>query len=175
MVRFHSIRLISFNYVFLPLHHNPQQFDLSIDDLEADTNMPLADQVLTIAQPISHLDCRFILIYLLTSQWGDCLLAVWCIKQVILRKFIERSRLLDPNNNILKEGSLHIDVLIQIKDERNVLCEPSSPLSRKMMSYLESEENADVSFIVDGKTFKAHSPILQASAPMLARRQRHDL
>ena len=40
-----------------------------------------------------------------------------------------------------------------------------------MMSYLESEENADVSFIVDGKTFKAHSPILQASAPMLVRRQ----
>ena len=84
-------------------------------------------------------------------------------------KFIARERILDNKNDVLIGGtSLHIDVSIDIKPEKRELYYPSMPLARNLLALLESEQDADVSFRVDGEILKAHLPILRANAPFIA-------
>jgi hypothetical protein len=45
---------------------------------------------------------------------------------------------------------------------------PPSSHSQKMLNLFKSEEDADVSFTVRGKTYLAHNVIIKANAPILA-------
>ena len=83
-------------------------------------------------------------------------------------KFMKRDEILDPNNNILKDGALCIDVTIQVKDEKDDHYKHESKLSKIMMNLLESGDGADKSFKVGSSTFPVHSHILRNNAPMLA-------
>ena len=84
-------------------------------------------------------------------------------------KFISRERILDEKNDVLIGGnSLHIDVSIEVKPQKKELYYPPMLLAYKMLALLESEQDADVSFRVEGKILKAHLAILRANAPFLA-------
>eukprot|EP00956_Cyclotella_meneghiniana_P006245 scaffold8150_cov69-Cyclotella_meneghiniana.AAC.6 len=83
-------------------------------------------------------------------------------------QFMKRDIILDPNNNILKDGALCIDVMIQVKDDKDNHYDPESKLTKKMMKLLESEYGADASFKVGDCTFRVHSHILHNNAPILA-------
>ena len=81
---------------------------------------------------------------------------------------IQRDTILDPNNKILKDGALCIDVRIQVKDTQDDHYVPESKLSNRMLKLLESGDGADASFKVGTSTFSVHSHILRSSAPILA-------
>ena len=82
--------------------------------------------------------------------------------------FMKRDKILDPNNNILKNGALCIDVTVQVKDKKEEHYKPESKLAQKMMKLLESGDGADTSFKVGSSTFPVHSQILRSNAPILA-------
>jgi hypothetical protein len=97
-------------------------------------------------------------------------------------KFMKRDRILDHESQILINGkALHIDVSIEVKPQRDELYHPSTQLVPNMLALLESGEDADVSFCIEGKCIKAHLPVLRANAPLLANlfhdqvREGHDL
>ena len=77
-------------------------------------------------------------------------------------------KILDPNNKILIDGALCIDVIIQVKDRLDDQYDPESELSNKMMKLLESGVGSDTSFNVGGQTFPVHSSIIHNNAPILA-------
>lgn len=84
-------------------------------------------------------------------------------------KFMKRERILDGKNDILINGtSLHIDISIDVMPVKKELYHPPTPLVTNMLSLLESGEDSDVTFQVEGKTIKAHLPVLRANAPVLA-------
>eukprot|EP00956_Cyclotella_meneghiniana_P006247 scaffold8150_cov69-Cyclotella_meneghiniana.AAC.8 len=83
-------------------------------------------------------------------------------------QFMLRDQILDPNNNILKDGALYIDVTIQVKDKQEEHYNPESKLSTNMLKLLESGDGADASFKVGDQTFSVHSNILRSNAPILA-------
>eukprot|EP00956_Cyclotella_meneghiniana_P016812 scaffold26860_cov62-Cyclotella_meneghiniana.AAC.7 len=83
-------------------------------------------------------------------------------------EFILRDKILDPNNNILKNGALCVDVTIQVKDNKDDHYKPKSKLAQKMMKLLESGDGADTSFKVGSSTFPVHSQVLRSNAPILA-------
>jgi len=81
---------------------------------------------------------------------------------------IQRDTILDPNNKILKDGALCIDVRIQVKDKKDGHYIPESKLCNRMLKLLESGDGSDASFKVGRSTFPVHSNILRSSAPILA-------
>ena len=94
--------------------------------------------------------------------------------------FMKRSTILDADSNILKEGALHIDVFIQLKNNVNVsmkfkrnsrFFEPfETPVHQnKMLQLLENEDKADITINIDGEVFHVHSLILDNNAPTLAK------
>jgi speckle-type POZ protein len=83
-------------------------------------------------------------------------------------QFKRRSDILDPANEILKDGALCIDVIIQVKPKKGDMYQPLSPHSANMLKLLKSTEDADVSFTVGTQTFLAHNNIIKASSPILA-------
>ena len=66
------------------------------------------------------------------------------------RQYMKRDDILDPNNNILKDGALCIDVSIQVKDEKHEHYDPENKLTNKMLNLLKSGERSDASFKVGG-------------------------
>jgi uncharacterized protein (DUF2147 family) len=65
-------------------------------------------------------------------------------------KVMKRSDILDASKNVLKEGALHIDVTIQVRDKKDKdLYDPDDDYVRdKMLALLESGEKSDISFKV---------------------------
>lgn len=82
--------------------------------------------------------------------------------------FMERSDILDPQRDVLRDGALHIDVTVQIKDkEDDMYPQNDDYISHKMLILLEEGKNADVTFKVGKQTFPAHSLIVKNNAPIL--------
>jgi hypothetical protein len=80
---------------------------------------------------------------------------------------MKRSDNLDETSNILKDGSLVIDVLIQVKGRSDDLYQPAKDIS-KNLHLLRSGGKSGVVFQAGGKGFPVHSPIMYANAPLLA-------
>ena len=80
---------------------------------------------------------------------------------------IERSEIIDKENNILLDGALLVDVHIQLQPEPKSLTVPPSPLSTNMLKLLYDSESADVKFKVKRTVITAHKCILKANAPIL--------
>ena len=89
-------------------------------------------------------------------------------------KYIKRNMILQPNNKILHDGALCIDVTIQVKDKIHEHYHPESILSEKMMKLLESGDRADASFKVGERIFPVHLNILHNNAPILANHLNQD-
>lgn len=86
-------------------------------------------------------------------------------------RFMKRERILDKENGILVNGSsLHIDIAIEAKPHKEELYYPVAPVVPNMLKLFECGQDADVSFLVDGKIVDAHLPVLRANAPCLANR-----
>jgi len=84
-------------------------------------------------------------------------------------EYTKRAEILDPNNNVLKDGALCVDVTIQVKDEKADHYKVKRELSNKMLKLLKSGERSDGSFKVGESTFSVHSLIIQNNAPILAK------
>ena len=82
-------------------------------------------------------------------------------------QLMERSVILDKTNKILKNRALHIDVEIQVKDDKKHLFRPLSGHSRRMLDLLKTGSKADTSFNIGSKLFRVHSAIIDAQAPLL--------
>eukprot|EP00571_Detonula_confervacea_P004873 CAMPEP_0172318904 /NCGR_PEP_ID=MMETSP1058-20130122/36180_1 /TAXON_ID=83371 /ORGANISM="Detonula confervacea, Strain CCMP 353" /LENGTH=349 /DNA_ID=CAMNT_0013033827 /DNA_START=101 /DNA_END=1147 /DNA_ORIENTATION=+ len=81
---------------------------------------------------------------------------------------IERAEIIDEGNNILVDGALLIDAhIMQLKP--GTIHAPPSPLAKNMLQLLENEDNADVTFKVEGTSITAHRLILETNAPILAK------
>lgn len=80
---------------------------------------------------------------------------------------VSRSEILDKKSNILLDGALLVDVHLQFQPDSKSFHVPPCPLGKNQLAFLESEESADVAFIVEGKTIHAHTLILQMNAPIL--------
>ena len=89
-----------------------------------------------------------------TSSWGN-------------KQFMKRSDILDTTKVILKNGTLCIDVIIQVKDDMQHLYQPESEHSVRMLDLLKSGENADTSFKIGRKAFPVHLAIINTHAPLL--------
>ena len=88
-----------------------------------------------------------------------------------IKHFMEYSKIIDESNNILKEGSLCVDVTIQVKDKKtDELCEANENRQhqKKMLDLLDNDEQADISATVGGELFHLHSLILENNAPVFA-------
>lgn len=90
-----------------------------------------------------------------------CFIGRWLIS-------MERSRILDPANKILRNGNLYVDVIIQVKESNSELYIPPNNLSSRMLTLMRSGENADASVEVAGKKIPVHYAIICANSPMLA-------
>lgn len=84
-----------------------------------------------------------------------------------IAKFIKRSTILNKENNILLDGALLVDVLLQILPDAVSLYVPTNPLGAKILKLLENDEKADVSFKVENTIIRAHKFILDLNAPLL--------
>ena len=82
-------------------------------------------------------------------------------------KLLKRSELLDKENNVLVDGALIVDVVVQRAKGENDLFYPSNPHLKNMLTFLENGEDADVSFKVGDTTIAAHKLILKMNAPIL--------
>lgn len=82
------------------------------------------------------------------------------------RNFAKRSVIVD---NLVK-GSLHIDVLLQyiIHEDVDQFHAATNPSVANMLAFLDSGDNADISFKVGDTIIPAHKLILQINAPFLA-------
>mmetsp|Transcript_931 Transcript_931/g.2003 ORF Transcript_931/g.2003 Transcript_931/m.2003 type:complete len:395 (+) Transcript_931:38-1222(+) len=98
-----------------------------------------------------------------------------CIKPTLLEvgktygipKFIKRSMILNKENNILVDGALLVDVLMQILPDAVSLYVPTNPLGANILKLLENDEKADVWFNVENTIVHAHKFILDLNAPLL--------
>lgn len=82
--------------------------------------------------------------------------------------FAKRSDILDETKGILKNEALLIDVIIQVKDGKDVLHQPIKDISLNQLQLLRSGGKSDIIFQVGSKRIPAHSPILYANAPLLS-------
>ena len=89
-------------------------------------------------------------------------------------QFIERSKILNTANNILRDGALYTDVAIQVKDGKDDLFQPPNDHCKNMLNLLTSQEKADTSFNVGQQVFLVHSLIINANAPLLANHSNGD-
>eukprot|EP00956_Cyclotella_meneghiniana_P039659 scaffold176443_cov40-Cyclotella_meneghiniana.AAC.1 len=89
-------------------------------------------------------------------------------------QYMKRNMILHPNNNILRDGALCIDVTIQVKDKIDEHYHPESNLSKKMIKLLTSGDRADASFKVGDRIFPVHTNILHNNAPILANHLNQD-
>ena len=69
--------------------------------------------------------------------------------------------------DILKDGTLCIDVTIQVIDTTEQLLRIPNHHAERLYMLLESGEKSDASFNVGGTRFNVHSQIIYANAPML--------
>lgn len=83
-------------------------------------------------------------------------------------RYIMRATILDPNNNILVDGALCIDLTIQVKPELRDFYIYDYGIANKMKNLLESGERSDATIKVGDETFKVHSCIIHNNAPILA-------
>jgi hypothetical protein len=84
-------------------------------------------------------------------------------------RFMKRDRILDEESGILVDcNSLHIDVAIEVKPLKDELYYPVAPLVPNMLHLLESGDDSNVSFCIEGNIVNAHLPVLRANAPFLA-------
>ena len=82
---------------------------------------------------------------------------------------MKRDRILDEESGILVDcNSLHIDVAIEVKPLKDELYYPVAPLVPNMLHLLESGDDSNVSFCIEGNIVNAHLPVLRANAPFLA-------
>ena len=81
---------------------------------------------------------------------------------------IKNSVILNEAHNVLSKGILHIDVGIQVIDERDHVFQPKSDHADNMLKLLKSGEKSDAFFNVKDKQFRVHSLIIYANAPILA-------
>lgn len=88
----------------------------------------------------------------------------------VCKGFIERSRVLEKDNNILVGGGfLHFDLVIQPKISVKFSSLSSrGPLVNNILSLLDTSNTMDVSFLVSGQHVFAHKLMLTANAPLLA-------
>ena len=94
------------------------------------------------------------------DDWEDCR---GC------ENLMERSTILDPANNILKDGALCIDVTIQVKERIHELYDPKETErhQNKMLELLNNEEKADIICYVGEEKFHVNSLILENYSPLL--------
>ena len=83
------------------------------------------------------------------------------------REIMKRSDILDTSNSILQNGTLCIEVTIQVKDDKEHLYQPESEHSIRMLTLLKSKKNTDTSFQVGSKEFRVHSVIIDTHVPLL--------
>ena len=81
---------------------------------------------------------------------------------------MDRSQILDKEENILINGAFHVDMLVQTKSPKSYLSQSSNPLSMKILALCESGTDSDVSFTVQNEVINAHHFILKLNAPVLA-------
>eukprot|EP00578_Thalassiosira_sp_NH16_P023527 CAMPEP_0181103682 /NCGR_PEP_ID=MMETSP1071-20121207/15002_1 /TAXON_ID=35127 /ORGANISM="Thalassiosira sp., Strain NH16" /LENGTH=221 /DNA_ID=CAMNT_0023186785 /DNA_START=116 /DNA_END=778 /DNA_ORIENTATION=- len=81
-------------------------------------------------------------------------------------KLIKRSEILDGKNDILCDGALCFDVLLQF-EEQSSLYKPSGSVLTKMLQLLKNTDNADASFKVGDEIVTSHKLILSTNAPVL--------
>ncbi|KAL9187349.1 hypothetical protein ACHAXT_001452 [Thalassiosira profunda] len=87
---------------------------------------------------------------------------------LIYETAITRSEIIDKANNILlADGSLAIDVELQLVDQSEAFL-PSNPAPKNMLKFLESGNDSDVTFNVQDTTVAAHKLVLKMNAPFLA-------
>ncbi|KAL7547245.1 hypothetical protein ACHAWF_011617 [Thalassiosira exigua] len=79
---------------------------------------------------------------------------------------VNRSDVLDDDNNILSGGALVVDALLQYHPTEKSPS-PSSSLARNILQLLDNEKSADVMFWVGGESIAAHKLILQMNSPAL--------
>ena len=86
------------------------------------------------------------------------------------KQLIKCSTITDEDSNILKDGTLHVDVTIQVKDKSDELCEPdeNERHQQMMLDLLDNGEKADMPVNIGGELFDVHSLILENNAPILA-------
>jgi len=85
-----------------------------------------------------------------------------------LRTNMTRSAILDGANNVLVDGTLIIDVELQIISKPNEF-RPSNPLVENMLKLFEDKDDADVTFKVGSVIISAHKFVLKVNAPVLLR------
>ena len=83
-------------------------------------------------------------------------------------EIMQRSTILNTANNILRDGALYIDVVIQVKIDNDHLFLPPSEHSNNLLNLFATGEKSDTSLHVGGKVFRVHSLIIHANAPLLA-------
>ena len=62
-------------------------------------------------------------------------------KEILLEKcrnVMDRSQILDKEENILINGALHVDMLVQTKSQETDLPQPSNPLASKILALCET-------------------------------------
>eukprot|EP00956_Cyclotella_meneghiniana_P009671 scaffold13379_cov23-Cyclotella_meneghiniana.AAC.3 len=92
-------------------------------------------------------------------------------KEILLEKcrnVMDRSQILDKEENILINGALHVDMLVQTKSQKTDLPQPSNPLASKILALCETGTDSDISFTVQNEVINAHHFILKLNAPVLA-------
>ncbi|KAL7553933.1 hypothetical protein ACHAWF_017290 [Thalassiosira exigua] len=80
---------------------------------------------------------------------------------------IKRSEIIDKSNNVLNDGALVVDAVLQITNKRYDECIQSNPRLKNMLALLESREGSDVTFKVGDSMIHAHKLILRMNAPIL--------
>jgi hypothetical protein len=77
--------------------------------------------------------------------------------------FIQRSRIIEADSNILKDGALYIDVTIQVKNGKDTLYQPPNALSGSQLKLLKSGDRSDASFNVGDTVLRYFQSILPSS------------
>lgn len=88
-------------------------------------------------------------------------------RKASLSNHLDRKHLLAANNPYLLDGSLVVQVALQVVGETSEYIKPKSTLGADMRKLLKSGRSADVTFTIDETSFPAHRNILEFRAPML--------
>eukprot|EP00956_Cyclotella_meneghiniana_P005835 scaffold7611_cov47-Cyclotella_meneghiniana.AAC.3 len=83
-------------------------------------------------------------------------------------QIIMHSEVVGKSNNILKDDTLFVDAVIQVKDDTDDLYQPINNIAKKQLELLHSGVKSDVIFEVEDTVINAHSQILFANAPLLS-------